>query len=380
MLKEIPCMIFRGGTSKGLFFLDSDLPSSMEERNRVLLKLMGSPDPRQIDGLGGATSVTSKVAILKPSCREDADVEYTFAQVSVDKALVSYAGNCGNISAAVGPFAIESGLVKPSPDVTTVRILNTNTQKLMLEDVMTPQGRVEYSGTYAIAGVPGTAAPVRIMVRDPGGSVCGALLPTGNCVDELDVPGLGRIRASFVDAANPLVFVLAEEVRMNGTEGAGEIDQNPKLLALLERVRGAAAQRLGLIEDPGESAVKTPGVPKLAIVSRPQAYTSGDGRRIHADQMDLCARMMSMQKAHPTYAMTGAMCTAAAAAVPGTLVNQVCRASVRTDRVRIGHPNGIIEAGAEAVATNGSVDIVSASGYRTARLLARCTAFYSDEP
>lgn len=380
MLQEIPCMILRGGTSKGLYFLEKDLPPAGEIRDQVLLRVMGSPDARQIDGLGGATSVTSKVAILAPSSREDADVDYTFAQVSVDKALVSYAGNCGNISSGVGPFAIESGLVHAQDPQTTVRIFNTNTQKVMVEAISTPGGIVNYSGDFSIAGVPGTAAPVKIVVTNPGGTVCSALLPTGNAVDLLSVPGIGTIHASFVDATNPLVFVLADEIGMNGTELPSDIDIDQQLLARLETIRGTAAQYIGLVDDYKQSAWKTPGVPKLTIVSPPQDYITSNGTLIKADQIDLCSRMMSMQKTHPTYAMTGAMCTAAAAAIPGTLVDQVSRKDRKADRLRTGHPNGIIESGADyVIQPDGMVDVTATYGYRTARLLAKAVACYPQE-
>ena len=380
MLRKIPCMIIRGGTSKGLYFLEKDLPPAGEERDRLLLRVMGSPDARQIDGLGGATSVTSKVAILAPSAREDADVDYTFAQVSVDKALVSYAGNCGNISSGVGPFAIESGLVQASDTQTVVRIFNTNTQKIMVEAISTPQGIVNYEGDFSIAGVPGTAAPVKILVTNPGGTVCSALLPTGNAVDTLDVPGLGTIRASFVDATNPLVFVFAEEIGMKGTEIPANIDNDADLLARLECIRGIAAQRLGFVENYQESAWKTPGVPKLTIVSPPQDYSTSNGQTITAEQIDLCSRMMSMQKTHPTYAMTGAMCTAAAAAIPGTLVDIVSRRDRKPDRLRTGHPNGIIESGADyELRDDSTVNVTATYGYRTARLLAKAVAYYPQE-
>lgn len=380
MQTGIPCMIMRGGTSKGLYFLEKDLPPAGQARDRVLLRVMGSPDARQIDGLGGATSVTSKVAILAPSARKDADIEYTFAQVSTDKSVVSYAGNCGNISSGVGPFSIESGLVQANDPETTVRIFNTNTQKVMVEIISTPGGRVRYSGDFIIAGVPGKAAPVKIVVENPGGTVCSALLPTGNPVDTLDVPGIGKISASFVDATNPLVFVLAREIGMKGTELPAEIDGNPETLSKLERIRGTAAQMLGFIVDYRESAWKTPGVPKLTIISPPQDYITTDGTQIKAEKIDLCSRMMSMQKTHPTYAMTGAMCTAAAAIIPGTLVNRISRAARHPDRLRTGHPNGIIESGADSVLRpDGEVEVTATYGYRTARLLAKAIAFYPDE-
>ncbi|MDR2747533.1 MAG: 3-methylitaconate isomerase [Treponema sp.] len=375
MQQAVPCMIIRGGTSKGLYFLDRDLPPPGAGRDKTLLRLMGSPDIRQIDGLGGAVSVTSKAAILAPSSREGIDVDYTFAQVSVDKPMVSYTGNCGNISSGVGPFAIESGLVKAGASATRVRIFNTNTQKIMVEEVETPGGRVNYAGNFEIPGVPGGAAPVKVVVQDPGGAVCGSLLPTGSPVDELALPGFGPLPVSIVDAANPLVFVLAADIGMSGKEGPEEIDANPPLLALLETIRGEAAKRLGFVEQAEESAWKSPTVPKMTIVAPPAEYTSASGEIIQAERADLLGRMMSMQRPHPTYALTGAMCTAAAAAIPGTLVHRVRRPGADTRRLRIAHPGGILEAGADHENSSQGIRILNVYGFRTARLLMKGTAF-----
>ena len=375
MQRNIPCMIIRGGTSKGIYLLEKDLPSSGDERDALLLKIMGSPDLRQIDGLGGATSVTSKIAILAPSSRPGVDVDYTFAQVSIDKPMISYAGNCGNISAGVGPFAIESGLKKAGTPITTVRMFNTNTNKLMLENVQTPDGKVTYEGDYVIPGVPGSAAPIKIMMMDPAGTVCNALLPTGNPIDTLNVPGFGELPVSLVDAANPLVFVRAHDVGMSGTESPQEIDCNAELTDLLERIRGEAARQLGFVEEAAEAAWKSPGVPKLTIVSPSKSYQTTQGQEINADEIDLLGRMMSMQKAHPTYAMTGAMCTAAAAVIPGTIVFQVKRDDAAADRFRIAHPGGILEAGVDYVQSDKNIEVTCAYGFRTARLLMRGTAY-----
>jgi 2-methylaconitate cis-trans-isomerase PrpF len=371
-------MIIRGGTSKGLYFLDRDLPPAGEERDRALLALMGSPDPRQIDGLGGAVSVTSKAAILGPSDREDVDVEYTFAQVSIDKPVVSYAGNCGNISSGVGPFAIESGLLKAAGPLTRVRILNTNTGKILVEEVQTPGGRVNYRGDFAIPGVPGTAAPVKVLVEDPAGSVCGDLLPTGRAADLLEIPGFGPLRVSMVDAANPLVFVLAAGIGMTGKESPADIEARPGLPGLLEKIRGAAAKTLGFIEKAEDSAWKSPTVPKMTIVAPPSGYERASGPCVEAEGIDLLGRMMSMQRPHPTYALTGAMCTAAAAVIPGTVVYEVRRKDADPGRLRIGHPGGIMEAGVDYREEPGGPVILRTYGFRTARLLMKGTAYYED--
>lgn len=372
---EIACSIIRGGTSKGVYVLEKNIPAKGPERDRVLLRLMGSPDVRQIDGLGGATSVTSKVAIIKKSEREDADIDYTFAQVGIDKPIVSYAGNCGNISSGVGPFSIESGLVEPREGITEVRVYNTNTRKVICINVKVQNGKVVYEGDYAIAGVPGTAAPIRLTFENPGGAVTGKLLPTGNPVDALSVPGIGTIPASFVDASNPLVFINAADIDLKGTELPGEINGDPLLLERLESIRAAAALKLGFIDCAKESATRSPGVPKLTLVAPATTYRCVDGTVIDESQIDLVGRMMSMQKAHETYALTGAACTACAAAIPGTLVNQIIKNKNGKKEIIIGHPGGAIEAGADFVINpDGSTDIKSVYCFRTARLLMQGTA------
>ncbi|MCI2161518.1 MAG: 3-methylitaconate isomerase [Oscillospiraceae bacterium] len=369
-IKNTPCSILRGGTSKGVFFLEKDIPPAGEMRDRFLLAVMGSPDPRQIDGLGGATSVTSKIAIVAPSLRDDADIDYTFAQVSVDKPIVSYKGNCGNISSAVGPYAIEKGLVSAVSPITSVRIYNTNTQKVIVAEIEVQNGRVKYDGSYTIPGVPGTAAPVKLKFCHPAGTVSTSLLPTGNVKDALMVPGFGAVCVSIVDATNPLVFAKAKDLHMDGGELPFDIDSNPKLLSLLETVRGLAAVKMGLIENYTESAWKTPTIPKMTIVSKSHDYMAINGEKISAQQVDLVSRMMSMQKAHPTYAMTGAMCTAAAAVVPGSVVQEVLRPGTDLGRMRIGNPSGVMEAGVDFTTDcSGIPDIIATFGFRTANFL-----------
>ena len=251
---KLPVTLMRGGTSKGVYLLEEDLPEDHNEWDKILLRLMGSPDQKQIDGLGGSQSVTSKVAIIKKSDRSDADVDYTFAQVSVDKPVVSYKGNCGNISSGVGPFAIEKGLVNPKEGMTTVRIFNTNTDKVIAADVKTEGGKVVYQGDFKIAGVPVSASPIKLKFIDPAGTLKKGLLPTGKAVDVLEIPGMGSIEVSIIDAANPLVFVKAEDLGLSGKELPEEINADEEKLELLETVRGLAAVKLGLISDYKKSA------------------------------------------------------------------------------------------------------------------------------
>ncbi len=366
---KLPVTLLRGGTSKGIYLLEKDLPANRKEWDGLLLRLMGSPDKKQIDGLGGSQSVTSKVAILRKSDRPDADVDYTFAQVSVDKAVVSYGGNCGNISSGVGPFAIEKKLVPALEGSTLVRIYNTNTGKVIQEEVPTANGQVLYDGDFGIAGVPGTAAPLKLKFVDPAGTLGKGLLPTGNAVDLLEVPGHGSTEVSLVDAANPLVFVKASDLGLTGTELPEAINGDPELLRLLETIRGLAAMKLGLCSTPEEAAWVTPGLPKMTLVAPPADYTTSSGEAVKGNQVDLVARMMSMQKPHPSYAMTGAMCTAAAAAVPGTLVQQVLRPGCNLQNIRIGHPGGILPCGVDPEGEGPVPSIRDTFGYRTANLL-----------
>ncbi len=373
-IKKLPVTILRGGTSKGVYILQSDLPEDQSAWEPILLRLMGSPDRKQIDGLGGSQSVTSKVAIIRKSTRPDADVDYTFAQVSVDKPLVSYKGNCGNISSGVGPFAIEKGLVEAKDGETAVRIYNTNTDKIIEAVVKTPEGQVAYEGDFYIAGVPGTASPVKLKFVDPAGTLGKGLLPTGSAVDVLEVPGYGPVEVSIVDAANPLVFARAKDLGLSGKELPDELNADAEKLDLLEKVRGLAAVKLGLIEDYTRSAWDTPGIPKMTFVAEAEDYVNGDGKEIKKEQIDLLSRMMSMQKTHPSYAMTGAMCTAAAAVIPGSIVQQVLSANVDTQFIRIGHPGGILECGVD-YRENGACPIIDDTfGFRTANLLMEGTA------
>ena len=367
--KNIPAMIIRGGTSKGVYLLKSDLPEECEKWDAILLKMMGSPDKKQIDGLGGSQSVTSKVAIVNKSERADADVDYTFAQVSVDKPIVSYKGNCGNISSGVGPFAIEKGLVDVKEETTPVRIYNMNTGKMIVADVKTQNGKVVYDGDFSIAGVPGTASPIRLKFGNPAGTLEKGLLPTGHAVDVLEVPGFGTVEVSIIDAANPLVFARAKDLGLTGKELPDELNADSEKLELLEKIRGMAAVKLGLIDDYTKSAWETPGIPKMTFVAKPENYVNMEVKEIKKEEIDLLSRRMSMQKTHPSYAMTGAMCTAAAVVVKGSIVNQVCADDIDTQFIRIGHPGGILECGVDYRESDEKLDIQDTFGFRTANLI-----------
>ena len=320
-------------------------------RDAVLLAAFGSPDPRQIDGLGGSYSTTSKAAIIAPGRRSDVDVNYTFAQVSVMEPLVDYQGNCGNISSAVGAFAIDEGLIPAQEPLTTVRILNTNTNKIIEAEVPVVAGKAAVLGDCQIDGVPGTGAPIRLGFVDPGGSVTGKLLPTGNPVDKLDIPGFGTIDTSLVDAANPAVFVRAQDVGMTGTETAVAIDEQPQLLTLLEAIRSVAAEAMSL--------ARSPAIPKMAVVAPAMTYLAANDEKIGAKDVDMVARIMSMQRAHRAYALTGAIATAAASVIPETLVaesaGQVGQRPI--SQFRLGHPAGTMMLEVVSAQENGRIHL-----------------------
>lgn len=375
--QKIPCTIMRSGTSKGIYFCRKDLPDDPSVWQDILLKIMGSPDQRQIDGLGGGTSVTSKVAVVSASLREDADLDYTFVQVAVDKPIISFKGNCGNISAGVAPFAIEKGLIKTSGDITKIRIYNTNTDKIILAEIRTDGGCVRYDGSFEIAGVPGTAAPVKLTFCNPAGATSGKLLPTGHAIELLEVPEVGTIPVSIVDASNPLVFVRLEDIPMKGELFLRNLKDSSEWLEKIETIRGTAACRMGLTNDYKMAQYETPGIPKMTIVSPAQTYITANQQKVNKEDIDLCAMMMSMQKLHPSYAMTGAICTAVAANIPGSIVNQVIGKNFVQQEIRIGNPAGIITAGTNmTVGTSNEITVESAYGFRTVNLLMDGTAYY----
>ena len=371
MRKRVRAVVMRGGTSKGLFFREEDLPSDSLERDRLILKAFGSPDPygRQINGLGGATSVTSKVAILGKPRTEGADVNYTFGQVSVTEPFIDYKGNCGNLSAAVGPYAIEEGLVKPVEPETVVRILNTNTRKTMVSHVPVRDGAVVEEGEFSIAGIPGTGAKISVDFLDPAGSATGKLLPSGNPQDEVRTTDGRVFRVSIVDAAAPVVFVPFRDLGLNGTETADFFDNNPELLRTLEGIRSAAAVLMGLVSGSGEARTISPAVPKIAMVDRPCSYRSGSGEPIEAGAYHLRAVTMSMGKVHRSYAITGAICAAVAGSLDGTIVRQMTNAGGDSATIKLGHPSGVMELQVDLQQTGKGICVSKVTVFRTARRL-----------
>jgi probable AcnD-accessory protein PrpF len=370
----------RGGTSKGVFFRLQDLPEAAQApgpaRDALLMRIIGSPDPygKQIDGMGGATSSTSKSVIVAKSSRPGHDVDYLFGQVAIDRTLVDWSGNCGNLTAAVGPFAISSGLVDPArvprDGVATVRIWQANIGKTIIAHVPMTGGAVQETGDFELDGVTFPAAEVQLEFLDPaaeeeGGG--GSMFPTGNLVDELEVPGVGTLRATMINAGIPTIFLDAEAVGYTGTELQEAINGDPKALAMFETIRAHGAMRMGLIRNLDEAATRQ-HTPKVAFVAAPRDYVASSGKPVAAADIDLLARVMSMGKLHHAMVGTGAVAIGTAAAIPGTLVNQAAGGGERS-AVRFGHPSGTLRVGAEAVQGDGEWSVTKAIMSRSARVL-----------
>lgn len=368
-MKRIRCALLRGGTSKAVFLLENDLPKDLESRNRILRKIMGSPDPRQIDGLGGADILTSKVAIIGPRTRPDADVNYTFAQVDIHSEVVSYQGNCGNISAAVGLFAIDEGFVRAVEPRTQVRIYNTNTEKIILAEVPVREGKAQVEGDYQIDGVPGTGAKILLDYSNSVGSATGKLLPTDQVKEFLTVERVGKVKVSIVDVANPMVFVRAESLGLQGTESPKSLDQDKDLLEKMEAIRGTAAVLLGFVSDWREAMTKSPYLPFFAIVGPPKDYRHfQENLTISEKQIDLTSRLVGMGQPHKAYPGTGAICIAAASRIPDTIVYETIPESSReSGLLRIGHPWGVMEVEVKAEQIDGKTLIRKVAMGRTAR-------------
>jgi len=359
--ERIRAAIIRGGSSKGVYLLADDLPSDPAARDQVILAIFGSPDPRQINGLGGADPLTSKVAIISRSSRPDAHVDYTFGYVGIDDATVDYEGNCGNISQGVGPFAVDEGLVRITEPVTRVRIFNTNTKKIIEAEVSVRGGRALTEGDFVLHGVPGTAAKIVLNFENSAGSKTGKLLPTGNVVDVMELSDGRKVRCSLVDAANPAAFVQAGDIGFEGTESPKDTVTDPRILQTMEdiRTRAAAMMRIGL----------SPGVPKVAFVAPPKDYRTLSGENISASNFDLLARTKALAVMHKAYAVTGGICVSAAALIDGTVVNEVVSACAKqTGLVRIGHPSGISSfAVAVTRKSDGEFELIKSGVVGTAR-------------
>jgi probable AcnD-accessory protein PrpF len=375
---SIRATYMRGGTSKGVFFTPDDLPEAarhdLPARDRFMLRVIGSPDPygKQIDGMGAATSSTSKVVIVSKSDRPDCDVDYLFGAVSIESPVVDWSGNCGNLTSAVGPFAISRGLVAaPRDGIATVRIWQANIHKRIIAHVPMQDGEVVELGDFELDGVTFPAAEVRLEFLDPGAdgdSEGGAMFPTGRRIDTLDVPALGRIDATLINAGNPTIFVQATMLGLSGTELQDVVNGNPALLDKFEAIRAHATVAMGLARSAPEATDTRPHTPKIAFVAPPGAYTASSGKPIAAGDIDLLARIMSMGKLHHAMTGTGAVAIAVAAAIPGTIVNNVLGGTARS-QVRFGHPSGTLTVGAEAVEVDGKWTVTKALMGRSARRL-----------
>ncbi|HKU16999.1 MAG TPA: 2-methylaconitate cis-trans isomerase PrpF [Steroidobacteraceae bacterium] len=377
---RIPATYMRGGTSKGVFFRLQDLPERCrtpgEARDKLLLRVIGSPDPygKQIDGMGGATSSTSKTVILAKSDRPDHDIDYLFGQVSIDKAFVDWSGNCGNLSAAVGPFAIANGLIDPArvpkDGIATVRIWQANIAKTIVVRVPMTNGAVQETGDFELDGVTFPAAEVQLEFMDPAAEEEGAggsMFPSGNLVDDLEVPGVGTLQATMINAGIPTIFVNAAAIGYSGTELQDAINGDVKALAMFETIRAHGAIRMGLIKHI-EEAAKRQHTPKIAFVAPPAGYVAASGKQVRADEIDLLVRAMSMGKLHHAMMGTAAVAIGTAAAIPGTLVSLAAGGRAH-DAVRFGHPSGTLRVGAEARQVNGEWIVTKAAMSRSARVL-----------
>ena len=377
---KIPATYMRGGTSKGVFFNLVDLPEAAQvpgaDRDALLLRVIGSPDPyeKQIDGMGGATSSTSKTVIVSRSSRRDHDVDYLFGQVSIDKPFVDWSGNCGNLSAAVGPFAINSGLLDasriPRNGVAVVRIWQANIGKTIIAHVPVTDGAVPETGDFELDGVTFPAAQVQLEFIDPaadeeGGG--GSMFPTGNLVDELEVPGVGTVKATLINAGIPTIFINASDIGYSGRELQGDINGDPKALAMFEAIRAHGALRMGLIKHLDDAATRQ-HTPKVAFVARPADYLASSGKPVTASNIDLLVRAMSMGKLHHAMMGTAAVAIGTAAAIPGTLVH-LAAGGIPREAVRFGHPSGTLRVGAQAVMNNGEWTVTKAIMSRSARVL-----------
>lgn len=380
-LHRIPAVFMRGGTSKALVFKLQDLPENRAEWDAIFLSAMGTPDPygRQLDGMGGGLSSLNKVCVVGPPSRDDADVDFTFAQLSATDASVDYGGNCGNMSSAIGPFALEVGLIPaPAGSEAAVRIHNTNTGKIILARFPIEGGLLAADGEFALDGVAGTAAPIRIEFLTPGGAKTGKLLPTGNAVDVLQLAPpaisngreLNAIQASLIDAANPCVFVLASDLGLTAAESPFDLEADPWFLDAMERIREAASVRMGLAPDIN-AARKLTSIPKVAMLALPQDAPLISSETLKASDHDIAVRMISVGQPHRAVPITGAICLAVAARVEGSIAHQLCRAS--NGPIRIGHPSGTTIVDAEL---NAAGEAEYGAVYRSARRLFEGSVVY----
>lgn len=371
---KLKCVYMRGGTSKALFFHKKNLPEDPATWPGIFLKAMGTPDPKQIDGMGGACQVTSKIAVISPSDDPSYHVNYTFFQIGVDVPIVEDKVNCGNISCAVGPFAVDEGLVPPVEPVTVVRVLNTNTNKFIEEHVPVKDGKAMTTGDTRITGVPGTGAGMDVFFEQPGGATTGRLYPTGNPVDLLHPVGYGDIEATLIDCSNPVVILRARDLGLDG----GEIEPfqtDQELLRHIEAIRSQAAVWYGFVERAEEATEKSLALPKVAVISPAHDFTGSEGARIPGETMDLCSRVISVGALHKTHPITSGIALAAAANTPGTLAAELVSPSWNGRELRIGHPCGVLPV---KIVMDGP-DVKKAGSVRTARRIMDGNVYINDD-
>lgn len=370
-------VLMRGGTSKGIFLREEDLPADKPLREAMILSIFGSPDRRQIDGLGGADPLTSKLAIVGPPKSNHSDITYTFGQVEIDRPSIDYASPCGNIISAVGAYAIYGKFVEPIAPITPVRVYNTNLNRIITVEVPVKNGTPVETGSFSIPGVPGSGAKITVDFSQTAGGACGALLPTGKVKDRFKFSDGAAIDVSLVDIANPHVYVRASDFGLAGTETAAQIDSNVELLERIEEVRGWAAMKFGLVNDPREARDKSRVTPMLAFVSEPASYRdAARGIAVDAKDIDLVSRLIFLEKTHSNYAATSIVCTGIAARLPGSVVHDVTRPEAAArPTIHIGHPVGIFETESQVEINGGTITIKRATLGRTARRLAEGQAF-----
>ena len=374
--KKIPAVFMRGGTSKALMFHRNDLPDNETEWDAIFQAAIGSPDPnnRQLDGMGGGISSLSKVCVISRSARDDADIDYTFAQIAVSQDNVGYGANCGNMSSAVGPFAVDEGLVKPAGNEALIRIYNTNTNKIIHSRFAMDGDKAAVDGDFQIKGVSGTGAPVYLDFFDPGGAVTGSLLPTGNVTDVIEVDGIGMVEVSLVDSANPCVFVEASVLGITGTEGPVEIDSMLDVMAKLESIRAHGAVLMGLVKSINDATQLSPALPFVGMVSVAQDAQTLTGDTILADKGDLTARIISSGNTHRALPLTGAICCASAAHIDNSIVHRQTRRTAlegkeKENDLRIMQPSGVLPAACKVVNADTGWVVERVSVYRTQRRL-----------
>lgn len=370
--RAIPATYMRGGTSKGVFFCASDLPTDPAERDQLLLRVLGSPDVygKQIDGLGGASSSTSKIVIVERSARPAADVEYLFGQVAIDRPLIDYSGNCGNLTTAVAPFALAQGLVRAERDgVVPIRLWQRNIGKPIIAHVPIMHGAPVEDGDFVMDGVPFAAAAIELEFLDAGGGADAPLLPTGNVIDRLEVPGVGRIEASLVNAGSEVAFIDAAAIGLIGIETQAAVNGDRALLARLEAIRAQAAVAMGLAASAAAATRERPATPRVSFVAPPRTYVASSGRTIDAAAIDFTARIVSMGQLHHAYTGTGAVAVAVAAALPGSIVHRAAGGVSRDGRVRVGHVAGTMTVGASVRREQGTWIVDRAIVSRSARRL-----------